>query len=98
MYWTLSPYVLRKFIELSTQNYYLSLKNTASAQAIKLEIYSDDCAWFTTCFARDRLYKRILISMPMSFLSIIENKEIFSFMLNNEQWDRLKVDIKYTDH
>jgi len=36
--------------------------------------------------------------MPMSFLSIIENKEIFSFMLNNEQWGRLKVDIKYTDH
>ena len=33
--------------------------------------------------------------MPMSFLSIIENKEIFSFMLNNEQWARLKVDIKY---
>jgi len=34
----------------------------------------------------------------MGFLSIIENKEIFSFMLNNEQWARLKVDIKYTDH
>lgn len=34
----------------------------------------------------------------MSFLSIIENKEIFSFMLNNEQSGRLKVDIKYTDH
>ncbi len=29
---------------------------------------------------------------------IIENKEIFRFMLNDEQWDRLKVDIKYTDH
>jgi len=27
----------------------------------------------------------------MGFLSIIENKEIFSFMLNDEQWDRLKV-------
>ena len=26
----------------------------------------------------------------MGFLSIIENKEIYSFMLNDEQWDRLK--------
>ena len=30
----------------------------------------------------------------MGFLSIIENKEIFSFMLNNEQWDRLKYKYK----
>ena len=28
--------------------------------------------------------------MPMGFLSIIENKEIYSFILNDEQWDRLK--------
>ena len=26
----------------------------------------------------------------MGFLSIVENKEIYSFMLNDEQWDRLK--------
>jgi competence protein CoiA len=26
----------------------------------------------------------------MGFLSIIENKEIYSFMLNDEQWLRLK--------
>ena len=26
----------------------------------------------------------------MGFLSIIENKEIYSFILNDEQWDRLK--------
>ena len=32
--------------------------------------------------------------MPMGFLSIIENKEIFSFMLNDEQWDRLKYKYK----
>ena len=30
----------------------------------------------------------------MGFLSIIENKEIFSFMLNDEQWDRLKYKYK----
>lgn len=31
----------------------------------------------------------------MGFLSIIENKEIYSFMLNDEQWMRLKDKYKY---
>ena len=34
--------------------------------------------------------KRRLFSITMGFLSIIENKEIYSFMLNDEQWTRLK--------
>lgn len=34
--------------------------------------------------------KRRLFSITMGFLSIIENKEIYSFMLNDEEWTRLK--------